>query len=370
MTSLPLIPADTADLDELVVEICRTLQITEAQFKDAEAHYRAVGSWLGDHESPIAALRPSIYPQGSMALLTTVRPRGREEYDLDLVLQVEPMSQDPMWLYERVYDRLAQHGEYRLKLERLRRCLRLNYAKQFHLDILPARADRARCSTCIEVPDRKLLDWKPSNPIGFRQWFEERTRGVVTEAIRSQAPLPSEPEMLTEAVLRRVVQLMKRHRDNVFPGTDEAPRSVVLTTLAGHAYEGQDSISLALVEVLRRIEQAIHAAAPGRLVVVNPSNPAERFCESWNDVSYQAFVSFIENFRAGVEGLLAAQGFDAMGEKLNLLFGDDLGSHATKAYAERRRDAMKRGALRVSPTAGLTIAGPGTRSPRHTFHGS
>lgn len=70
-----------SDLDELVVEICRTLQITETQFKDAEAHYQAVGMWLRETGSPLFTLRPVIYPQGSMALLTTVRPRGREEYD-------------------------------------------------------------------------------------------------------------------------------------------------------------------------------------------------------------------------------------------------------------------------------------------------
>lgn len=275
-----------------------------------------------------------------------------------------------MWLYERVYDRLAAHGEYRQKLERMNRCLRLNYAKQFHLDILAARADRERGDTCIEVPDRKLKDWKKSNPLGFRKWFEEKTRGVVTVAIRSQVPLPSEPVMMEEAVLRRVVQLMKRNRDNVFLGADEAPRSVVLTTLAGHAYQGQESIAIALLEVMSTIEQAIAAAAPKRIVVENPSNPAERFCESWNDVSYQAFTRFIREFRFGVEQLLKTRGLDAIGDKLNALFGEELGSRVVNAYAERRREAMKADTLRASPAAGLTVGGTGARSPRHTFHGS
>ena len=362
--------AVAADLDELVVEVCRTLQITESQFKDAEGHYLAVGRWLRAPDSPLARLRPLIYPQGSMALLTTVKPRDHEEYDLDLVLRVEPISEDPMWLYGKVRDRLAAHTDYGAKLEPLRRCLRLNYAKQFHLDILPARPDELQGGTCIEVPDRKLEDWKESNPIGFRKWFEARTRGVVTEAVRSQVPLPSEPILQLEAVLRRVVQLIKRRRDNTFAGSDDAPRSVVLTTLAGHAYEGQDSIILALRHVLHQIEQAIAAAAPGRIVVLNPSNPAERFCEAWNDVSYQAFGRFIREFRQGVDELLATRGFDAIGAKLDLLFGGELGAQAVRAYAERRREAMKAGQLRASPTTGLVLEGTGIRSPRHTFHGS
>ena len=361
--------ASANDLDELVVEVCRTLQITETQFKEAEGHYQAVGRWLRAPESPLASLGPVIYPQGSMALLTTVKPRDHEEHDLDLVLQVEPTSQDPMRLYGQVRDRLAAHGEYREKLEPLRRCLRLNYAGRFHLDILPARPDLARGDTCIEVPDQRLEDWKESNPIGFRGWFEAKTRGVVTESVRSQVPLSSEPVLQLEAVLRRVVQLMKRHRDNRFAGSDDAPRSVVLTTLAGHVYEGQNSIILALREVLKGIELAIAARGPERIVVQNPTNPAEYFCESWNDVSYQAFVDFIREFRTGVDVLLATRGLPAISRQLSVLFGEELGTRAVDLFVERRRDAAKSGTLRASPLAGLTVGGPGIRSPRHTFHG-
>lgn len=150
--SAPAVVAHLKSLDELVEEICVTLQITPTQFESAEKHYRAVGDWLAKPGSVLAHLQPSIYPQGSMALRTTVRPREREEYDLDLVVQVSAFDNDPMRLYELVRHRLLEHADYRDRLEPLKRCLRLSYANQFHLDILPARPDFMRGTTCIEVP--------------------------------------------------------------------------------------------------------------------------------------------------------------------------------------------------------------------------
>ncbi len=123
----PLADSATAQLDQLLQEVTVALQLTPTQYRLAEERYRAVGSWLGDPASTLAGLRPIIYPQGSMALQTTVKPREAEEFDLDLVLQVEPISQDPLALYKRVYRRLADHGAYVQKLERMKRCIRLNY---------------------------------------------------------------------------------------------------------------------------------------------------------------------------------------------------------------------------------------------------
>ncbi|MFQ5899830.1 MAG: nucleotidyltransferase [Candidatus Methylomirabilia bacterium] len=121
-------------LDQLLEEVCIALQLSPAQYRDAEEKYVAVGAWLADAGSPLACLNPVIYPQGSTALQTTVKPRDHDEFDLDLVLQVEPISQSPMTLYEQVYRRLKEHKVYADKIERLKRCIRLNYAKQFHLE--------------------------------------------------------------------------------------------------------------------------------------------------------------------------------------------------------------------------------------------
>lgn len=287
---------DTSDLDEVVSEICLGLQISPTQFELARGHYEAVGEWLGGDGSPLADLAPRIYPQGSMALRTTVRPRQREEYDLDLVLEVPPSVANPMLLYEQVADRLAANKTYKPKLERMKRCLRLNYEHEFHLDILPARRDRERGSTCIEVPDTALEAWKSSNPLGYIMWFERKCAfDALLKAEREQAPLPPPMPESQARVLRQVVQLMKRRRDNVFKGADRAPRSVVLTTLSATFYAGEESLTRALHQALAAIATAVTRAHPRAIEVRNPTNQEELFSESWtNDPeAYRAFSASV-----------------------------------------------------------------------------
>jgi len=76
-------------LDDLLERICSKLQITPAQHQIAQDRYETIGSWLAAEESLLARFGPVIYPQGSLRIGTTVRPRTGEEFDLDLVCEVQ-----------------------------------------------------------------------------------------------------------------------------------------------------------------------------------------------------------------------------------------------------------------------------------------
>jgi hypothetical protein len=370
MAAPMMVPEERGELDEVVTEVCRTLQISDSQFELAQEHYRTVGDWLSREGSPLAQMEPRIYPQGSMALRTTVRPRDREEFDLDFVLEVVPSDSDPMLLYKSVADRLEAHATYRKMLEPMRRCLRLNYEHQFHLDILPARRDGERGTSCIEVPDTKLETWKPSNPLGYVGWFERRCdQPSLLKAKREQFPLPVPLPESQLKVLRQAVQLIKRRRDNEFRGAEHAPRSVILTTLAGKFYSGTDSISAALEQVLLAIEHALNGAAPGVFEVRNPTNPDELFSESWADpTTYQAFVGFIREFRREVSALRLAEGLVSIADALDRMFGNELGKSALRGYGDTLAKAKAAGKLRFGAPGIITLKDEGRVVPPNTFH--
>ena len=164
----PLVVTPNADLDYLLAEVAAALQLTPEQYRLAGEHYLAVGDWLAAPGSILAKFRPRIYPQGSMALETTVRPKGRDEYDLDLVCQMLPTGMSALNVYNEVYGRLMANRMYAPMVEKKNRCVRLNYAHQFHLDIIPAEPDQVVGGDAIRVPDRDLRDWTPSNPRGLR----------------------------------------------------------------------------------------------------------------------------------------------------------------------------------------------------------
>jgi hypothetical protein len=159
-------------LDRHLARVCILSELTPSQYQNAEEKYHAVGDWLGATGSSLAIFAPEVYPQGSMLLGTTVRPFGQNEYDLDLVCQLHWCAQQPpLTIYDWVHSRMAANETYREMLEKLKRCLRLNYAGSFHLDILPACPNDRIGNGSIIVPDRKLECWIHSNPKGFAAWF-------------------------------------------------------------------------------------------------------------------------------------------------------------------------------------------------------
>ena len=73
-----------AEIYTYLEDICRDLDLTKKQHSKARKEYLDVAKWLsGSYHSLMAAL--DVYPQGSTALGTAVRPLGRDEFDVDLI---------------------------------------------------------------------------------------------------------------------------------------------------------------------------------------------------------------------------------------------------------------------------------------------
>ena len=370
-------------LDRHLTRIRTLSELTPTEFRNAEEKYRAVGRWLAAPGSLLAIFDPDVYPQGSMLTGTTVRPYGRSEYDLDLVCQLHWCAhQPPLTIYDWVHGRMAANETYRAILETLKRCLRLNYAGSFHLDVLPACPNDQIGNGSIIVPDRKLECWKDSNPKGFAEWFltQCQIRDAVAEADRvfkgSVEPLPSPVPSEYKYPLQRIVQLMKRHRDIFFHGGRDIARSVILTTLAGSFYKGQRSLSLALESVLDGIHTAV-AAIPQVPRIPNPVHPDENFADTWDQAKYEQFKSYIENFRRGLKAamyptvLTERQGLEKSAEPLNDLFGADRVKDAIRAEAaeiNERRDSGKLGVAAGGFLTGISRTGA-ILVPRNQFFG-
>ncbi len=362
-------------LSDLLNRIGIKLQLTPTQHQLAEQRYREIGDWLSIGDSPVARYSPTIYPQGSLQIGTTVKPLGRQEYDLDLVLEINwdwRRIRNPVILLDLVEARLRQHGTYRGMLERKNRCVRVQYANQFHLDILPACPDPGSGGTCVVVPDREARGWRPSNPKGYAEWFDQRAQAAVLELTKEVKPLPDWEPNHARPPLTRAVQLLKRWRDIRYAKTpDLAPISIVLTTLAAQHYGGEEFVNQALEGIVDRIVAALPAF--GRLVILNPSNLQEDLSERWDEKSgaYQAFVSGLRELQATWKQLNQQRGMANIQAVLQQLFGEELAKavvvEQTKAV-DSLRPQQSLGVRRGSGTlAGLSAAV--VPIPRNTFYG-
>ncbi len=363
----------TTSLDDLLFEICEDIQLSGTRHDQAVQRYETLGEVLESDASPFRLLGPKIYPQGSMALGTTVKPVvGPHDLDFVLELSIAHDRVDPMRLIQETYTFLNNHGVYGPMTSLKNRCVRVEYANEFYMDILPACRNGYAPGTCIKVPDRALKSWTDSDPLGFIRWFEERARmRFLARILDKAAPVPAQVPVAQKQTLRLVVQLIKRWRDRYYSDAGLAPISIVLTTLAGHAYTGERSVSESLNLVLNRIvgfiDDAHRMGTPLR--VWHPTHPAEELSEKWNNdrPAYEAFVKGIRAFSRRWSQLMELR--ENAHSELEALFGEPVNT-VLKKRARAVQESRLAGSLGVSSAGIISRNNPSVIPARpNTFYG-
>lgn len=360
-------------LDELLGYSCEGLQLSAKDHADADRAYNAVGAWLAAAGSELHRYDPIIYPQGSFRIGTTVHPIGSNEYDLDFVCEMQGMNWShipAVDVLNAVEKRLREHGTYRSMVERKNRCIRLTYANQFHMDILPAAPEIPTNGTCVRVPDRELKDWKASNPKGYAEWFEGRSR-LYSERLKEMRiePMPRAETADEKMPLQLAIQLIKRARDRYYlKHPENAPRSIVLTTLAAQAYTGTASTAQTLHDIL-----AVLSANTALMEVRNPANIEEVLSEQWqkDPAAFTEFKNWIQWFGTKWNDAISSRSMD-LSAKLTELFGEDVVKAAYLKQAGKIGAMRDTGGLGVNNRTGAlvgTLASSAAAVPRNTFYG-
>lgn len=370
--------ADFSDgKDRILKGICEKLQLSRTQYASAEAHYRAVGEWLEKEDSILAPHNPQIYPQGSLPMDVTNKPLQQDEYDLDFIceLQLPHWMTSPADLFSKFEFRIRQHGDYRKRMELGNRCIRLTYAHDFHLDIVPACANEVEGWGQVKIPDRDRQSWKDSNSRRYVNWFNaiaDRSQDVPSRVDHAE-PLPQAESFDEKSALKFAVQLLKRCRDIAFESNpDLAPASIVLSTLAAKVYQGSPSVFWTVAHVLDSIAALIKLHNGQRLRVQNPANQVyEDLGERWeqNPEAYEAFKDWICSFQEAWNSLKYAGGYGDISNILVSLFGEMPTRDAIREDADWVAKGRESGVLGITGSGLLTTQTPAIAIPRNTFYG-
>lgn len=291
--------------ETFIVEMLEKLELSPVERARATQCYEQLGHHIA-RKMGLAETDAQVFVQGSMRTQTTVSPRGRQKFDLDVIVKLSSpglarlRDSDAFFnTFGRALEGIPAAGE----LEAKRRCWRLQYPYEpFYFDVTPALPDSLNIvETDLRVRDPDTV-WSPSNPEEFADWFcniaakrfafQAAKDVCFAEAKTDVVPLPSQPVGIHD-VLRRGVQLMKLHRDNYYwekaDRKEAMPISVILVTLAGHAYDHLvtqertlfDTPIEALLELVDRMQDWIRR--DGReYQVLNPKLPSENFADRWN----------------------------------------------------------------------------------------
>lgn len=346
----------TLHVSKFLQALAESLDISETNYLQAKTSYESIGNWLCRDESKLANYDPLVYPQGSIALGTVVKPISEEEeYDIDLVSEVllskNSVSQEQLkqLLGKEIRGYADAHGMKEPVTEG-KRCWTLNYAAgaRFHADILPAIPDRDSFKRLLESkgfsPD-ELSDlaiaitdkthpnfsqlspnWPVSNPRGYLRWFKNRMLIRLNEAkerVAKELGVHDVPEYKVKTPLQYSIQLLKRHRDLLFPNNDDKPISIIITTLAAHAYQNEEDVTAALVNIILGMPRFIRTNG-STIWIPNPVNPAENFADKWphHPQRQKLFYDWLKQVESGFLPELRSGNLNSVTESCKKFIGE------------------------------------------------
>lgn len=215
-------------------------------------------------------------PQGSWPHQTIIRPVSEnDEFDADFLLQLvedADWSKEPK-TYIKELRAALKRTSYKDMIRKKNRCVRIGYAGDCHIDVVPHLILADGCQVIINYAENCFED---TNPQGFTDWMKEK-------------------DDLANGNLRRVIRLLKYLRD--FKNTFSCP-SVILTTILGGQVQAFDAtnkysdIPTALVSLLEDLDAwlSFYFTMPP---IVDPSCPGTSFNHRWDEAQYQNFKKMI-----------------------------------------------------------------------------
>lgn len=351
----------------------------------AIASYEEVGNWLAEN----AETRCRVYPQGSFRLGTVVRPFTLTgDFDIDLVLLMyiakekttqAQLKNDVGDLLYGYLDWKEHSGRSELKAcEPKRRCWTLtDPVNGFHLDVLPAIPDLDYPPTGILLTDKQLFHWQHSDPIGYARWFRKRSQELQTKAITAAAQRGIDVEDVPiwefRTTLQRVVQVLKWHCMLFFADDpDNRPPSILITTLAAHAYRGETDLFTASRNALTGMNRHIEDRN-GVAWVANPAHEGENFVDKWKEYPERrgAYYAWQRDLAETLEDSLQLRnkGLQTVTSRLAQSFGAEPMRQSALKYGQRMREHTASGSLRLGAGGLLSTGSAGISVPRHNFYG-
>lgn len=364
-------------IDDLLDKMAEDLQLDQTRYERMKSHYNAVKDWIEADDKFFKPFKYDVYPHGSVRILTTVKPIGKDEFDLDIAVHLKTSwtTHTPQRIYNELKRRLEENEIYKKMLIPKNRCLRLDYSGDFHMDILIGIQENEWDEDKLRVPDNLLGTWVSSNPRGYASWFLKRANMVkvslLEKALRAEN-LPAD-NFQNKKPLQRAVQLIKRYRDVYFQNDDEyRTSSIILTTIAAQFYNGEDSIFDAVDNIITAIQSRILYTS-SRIKIFNPVNEQEDFTDKWErePEHYLAFKKFCLHLFNEWQQLKKQQGVLNEGRILKGLFGDELFMKAQTKQSDMLESYRKSNQLGMDRASGIlgTIGAGTTALKTNTFFG-
>jgi len=322
------------NLSIFLEKIYKELDIPDEYYEKANTSYKSFTEWLNRGDSSLKKYDPEIFIQGSFKIGTVIKPIGENgSYDIDIVCKLNNLSKEEITqkdLKELLGKEVKLYANSKNMINEPhngKRCWTINYHDEakFHIDILVCIEDSVSFirkltennlfekneynDSAIAITDKtsdeyyKITNnWEISNPKGYFEWFRGKSNFYNQKRLlaeRMNMKIEELENYKVKTILQKVIQILKRHRDNFFENNiDYKPSSIIISTLAAKAYKGETELELALKNIINNMTSYIEKIG-NEYRILNPVNPLENFAEKWNknEQLKNEFDNWVDNLR-------------------------------------------------------------------------
>ncbi len=371
-------------INEMYEEIADELNISDAVFDGANRSYKALGEYLDNN---LEGYKVVIFPQGSMNLGTLIKPVDKsDDYDLDAVCKVYHDFDSPEDLKNLIGDVLKNSDRYSKLLvkEEGKRCWTLKYSDDanFHMDILPSMPNSEENNNSIIITHKEdgKYTFMVSNPEDYAAWFDklqEKERRILFE--REKREFSAKVEDLRKykirTTLQKTIQILKRHRDIKYRNAsqeekDNKPISIIITTLVGYLYTGDETILDLICKFVNDFHEYVEVDENGKYIIRNPINEEENFADKWAIYPQrkEAFYSWVEDLKKDLitNNFMIFDDLVDKGNHLKSIFG----ASVIESVFEKRAKTMGKKYIKTESIATLTNNETKTAVRKHNFYGN
>jgi hypothetical protein len=268
-----------------------TVNINRARLDSLEVSVPAIFGALRADED-IGSIVLNYEPQGSWPHETIIKPAEGVEFDADFMLVMEEQPDwavSPKTYVTKVHAALARQGTYaRLVKPAKCRCVRVVYAGDYHVDVVPFVVLSDGRQVIVNGDDD---EWEDTDPEGFTAWMKERND-------------------ITGGDLKRVIRLLKYLRDHL--DNFRRTRSVLLTAMLGERVDAIKKVSdpgyyedlpTTFFHIITDLDIWLQAN-PMKPSIIDPSGATDpygnpvTFDHRWTENTYQAFRNKISTIAA------------------------------------------------------------------------
>ena len=287
------------NLDVMLNQVGVSIQLKLSKYKELLESYEALVKYISNNHV-LSTDDGIIFVQGSFAIDTAIKPLKQEDVDVDVVTMFSQVWQPGMQVtpfYDKLED-VFKDSRYRDIYELYKNVIRINYASNYHFDIMPTLPIKDENSNELKATDTKKGKWVDRFPKLYIDWYvsranlsidyktgqlyDEKRYGYTIFRDMAYDTLKKPENYYNKPQLTRAIQLIKRARDIFFRDIeDNIPQSIVLTTMIAKAYEGEKSIYKSLENAALLLYD--FAKSGKQFDVENPVSNQEKFTDKWKE---------------------------------------------------------------------------------------